>query len=372
MTENKEKVSRKHVPSGKVFGVLGALALAIVIVNAETASEYMIRGLKLCAETVIPSLFPFMVISDIITCSGAGALLAGALERPMKRLFGISGAGAEAFLLGALCGFPIGARAAVSLLDSGAISRSECESLLTFTNNPSAAFIMSAVGVSLFTSKSFGIALYAIVVFSSLTTGLLFCRLLGKKGGEVQAPRALGERRAVFGASELTGAISSSAFGVLKVCSFVLFFSVMLGILGEGLQRLGIAKAARAVIFCVFEMTGGMAEAAALKDTFAALVTAAFAAGWSGISVHFQIISICEGRGLSFKPYFAAKLIQGALCASVTAIVLRFAPSAFGVAQRSGEAIRLIPNMPSVMSVALIVVFLLGLAVGIAKKANVW
>jgi len=50
-------------------------------------------------------------------------------------------------------------------------------------------------------------------------------------------------------------------------------------------------------------------------------------AGWSGLSVHFQIISICSGRGISFKPYFVAKLFQGMLSAVLTGIILHFFPS---------------------------------------------
>jgi hypothetical protein len=56
------------------------------------------------------------------------------------------------------------------------------------------------------------------------------------------------------------------------------------------------------------------------------VLTAAFA-GWSGISVHCQIIALCGGRGLSFKPYLLAKGLQGVLCAVVMAALLRWNPS---------------------------------------------
>ena len=35
--------------------------------------------------------------------------------------------------------------------------------------------------------------------------------------------------------------------------------------------------------------------------------------GWSGFSVHLQMIGLCDGVSLSFRPYFLARLLQGIL-----------------------------------------------------------
>ena len=56
------------------------------------------------------------------------------------------------------------------------------------------------------------------------------------------------------------------------------------------------------------------------------ILTAAFA-GWSGISVHCQVMTLCGGRGLSFRPYLLAKAFQGLLCGVVTWGILRWFPS---------------------------------------------
>ena len=38
-------------------------------------------------------------------------------------------------------------------------------------------------------------------------------------------------------------------------------------------------------------------------------------------------MTLCGGRGLSFKPYLLAKAFQGILCAVVTAVILKWSPS---------------------------------------------
>ena len=71
----------------------------------ELAIEYMSRGLRICTASVIPTLFPFMAVSELMVRSGCGAIVGKRLEAPMRTLFGTSGAGAVAILLGAVCGF---------------------------------------------------------------------------------------------------------------------------------------------------------------------------------------------------------------------------------------------------------------------------
>ena len=78
------------------FWLMSTFCFVLVLRNSDAAVEYMGRGLTLCARTVIPSLFPFMVISELLVSSGAGEALGRLFSGIMRRVFGISGAGASA------------------------------------------------------------------------------------------------------------------------------------------------------------------------------------------------------------------------------------------------------------------------------------
>lgn len=311
----KEKKGVRLSFESVALGLLSFVTLFFIIKFPDVAIEYMQRGLGLTVSVVIPSLFPFMVVSELIVLSGVTSYFAKYLSKLSYRLFGVSGEGAVAFILGVFCGFPIGTRAAVSLYKRGKISFDELQRLVCFSNNPSSAFVISAVGVTLFGCRKFGIVLYFITILTSIMIGVgqnILCRpnkhsqcLMSVANEESEET---GRGIAVF-----SGAVNGAALSMLSVSAFVVFFSTFTGTLGEAISYMGIDDSFCALLFSLFELTSGAASAACVRPLALALLITAFAVGWSGLSVHFQVISICEGVGLSLGRYFLSKLLQGIL-----------------------------------------------------------
>ena len=324
-----DRAKHPHKPSaGQVgFCLMSTFCFVLVLRNSDAAIEYMGRGLTLCARTVIPSLFPFMVISELLVSSGAGEAFGRLFSRLMRWLFGLSGAGVSAVFLGSMCGFPIGARTAAALLDRNAISKSECEHLLTFTNNPSSAFLITAVGTSLYGNRHLGMVLYGTVLGCGFFVGFLarfFLRRAEEPAEHPHFPSGLH----IGGVETFTKAISGAATGMLTVCAYVIFFSALTGALGCAVGDTGRAgEVSFALLSGLLEMTGGISLASTLASREWGLILTAAFAGWSGISVHFQVMTLCAGRGLSFKPYVIAKAFQGILCGLVMAAILTLKPA---------------------------------------------
>ncbi len=315
-----------------IFSFMSLFSLALIIRNSDIAIKYAAEGLSLCTKSVIPSLFPFMVLSDIVVSCGAVSFIARLLQKPTRLLFGVSGESGCSVILGMLCGFPTGARSALSVYDARRISKAELERLLCFCNSPSSAFLISAVGISLFGSRKYGIALYLITLLSAILTGIIFnlkSRLFSHKSNTFSPLDKNCENISFssvgkFTTSNFTEAVSASAFSLIKISAFVVFFTVFIGTLSSALSSFEISPNTNALIFGFFEMTSGVARSAAVFPAEQGAILAAFCAGWSGLSVHFQIMSICAGRDISFKPYFKAKFFQGVLCALLMKSYLAF------------------------------------------------
>lgn len=333
--EKKADKGRGLSASQAVFCTAALAAMVLTVVFSNVTVEAMSKGMRLCVRVVIPSLFPFMVLSELLIATGASGRLIAVAARPLSRLLGISREGGAALLLGLVCGFPVGAVGALSLHRRGRISRGELERLLAFCNLPSFAFVVNAVGVGMLGSRTAGLVIYAAHIVSALTVGI-FCRAAGVgKNEECDSGIYLRaeEPRSGGGIAAFTEAVRGSAESMLCICAFVIFFSALLGAIDSISELLGIPTWLRALISGFFEMTSGASAAAQLPHV-AAVIAAAAVTGWSGLSVHFQLIGICRDQRLSLKPYFLGKAAVAAISSLLTAI----AATALGERLCPGEA----------------------------------
>lgn len=353
-------------PGQLCFGFFALFCLLLILRSPDVAIDYMTAGLRLCARTVIPSLFPFLVLSELIVSGGVGRLLLRPIARPLSRLFRLPSDGCCAMLLGLFCGFPVGARAAVNALDRGELSREEAECVICASTVPSSAFLLNAVGVSLHGSRPFGRALLAVTLASALLIGLLFARLPRGSTAARQPVSPFPPTHAVkSGAQFFTDAIRQALTGMLTVSAYVVFFSAFCGTLTVLGNRLGLPETVRAAGFCLFELSGGVSAASAVTPPVASACLTAFAVGWSGLSVHCQVLSVCDGRGLRMRRYFLAKLLQGVLTAAGFAAVLCRMPSLLNPAAESAEVFSPAAGFPAVT-----VLFLFCLPLLIRKHAD--
>lgn len=317
---NKTKRLPRFTPGRLCFTVLGAFCILLLLFYAEGGIKAAQEGLLLCGRTVIPSLFPFMVASELLVGCGGAALIGNALAKPLQVLLGVPGAAACPIVLGALCGFPTGARTMASLYDKGELNSAQCTRLLTFINNPSSAYMISAVGASLLGSRRLGLLLWIISLLCAFLTACATRFLMPDSTSQMHStPQPLR-----MGAHMFTQAVSSATQSMLSVCAYVVFFSAVLGAVQSACDGLSIPSALSAVLYGIMEMSGGIAKAAQLPNATQAAMLCAALGSFSGISVMCQIMTVCHGRGIRFGPYVLAKLAQGLLAAALTGLAIRY------------------------------------------------
>ena len=80
--------------------------MAALLIWSDTVRQAVQEGLALCAQSVIPSLFPFFVVSALLVSLGFAQFLGRPLEGFMRVLFHVGGNGAAALVLGLAGGYP--------------------------------------------------------------------------------------------------------------------------------------------------------------------------------------------------------------------------------------------------------------------------
>ena len=131
-------------------------------------------GLSLWANSIIPSLFPFFVVTELLSKIDIPFILGRFLNNFMKPIFNVSGEGAFALIMGIISGYPIGAKIATDFRKNNTLSKEECERLLSFTNNSGPLFIIGTVGISMFGNTTIGFLLFITHLLACFSVGFLF------------------------------------------------------------------------------------------------------------------------------------------------------------------------------------------------------
>ena len=300
---------------GRDSGLLLLVAICAVglLFCSEKVSAAMSVSVDLCIRVLLPSLFPFFVLSALLTSSGAVQRTAARLEGFTRVVFALPGSCAAAVLLGAVGGYPVGAKTVAALYKQGLCTKEDALHALLFCNNAGPAFLIGAIGSGLLGNKSLGLFLYGLHLLSALLIGIFFS--LKKRNVKPCGITAFSEKNPSLTASFLS-AVTGSFSTFLNVCAFVLLFSVILCLFGQFPLFANLNPFIKGILYGMLELTSGTAvlvSAAVPKRLLLAALS--FLCGWGGLSVQLQTICFLREAELPCRKYLRSKLLHGAVAA---------------------------------------------------------
>ena len=300
------------------LAVIAALCALICLITASAQVIESARyALSLCAELILPSLFPFFVLCGLLSRLGLPAYLGRLLSPAAARLFRVSGAGASALFVGLTGGYPMGAAYIADMHRDGLISAHEAEQLLAFCNNSGPAFIMGAVGVGVFGSIKIGLLLYLAHILSAVAVGII----LRGKGENTPAADPIPASTPQSLSQALPDAVRQAVISSLNVCGFVVCFTVFVGLLDAGgffstvsgylSSTLGMELHwSRARLTGSLELGSGTGAMRGLSAAPSSLALAAAILGWGGVSVQFQTMSVLADAEIKCALHLAGRIMS--------------------------------------------------------------
>lgn len=294
--------------------------MAALLIFPDTASHAVRSGLLLCGATVIPALFPFLVLSRLLIGVLPKTPTAW-MEKLMNRFFGVSGSCFPALIISFLGSYPVGVSAVVSLYENGAITKQDAQRALRFCNNSGPGFFIGIVGGVIFRDITAGILLYLCHVLSAILCGLFYAEpkapiLLRKP---TAAPKPFSEL--------LLSSITDTCTVLLQLCGMIVSFSLLSTYLT--FTKLSVLSAPiQSILLGSLEITTGILHLSADAASFAA---AGFIMSWGGLCVHMQAKTLWSRAGLRPNGYYSAKLLQGLLSALFACTLLMPSPMTVSV-----------------------------------------
>ncbi len=282
------KISRKYI-----YAALAGLAMFVIILDGKTAVQSAATGIELCIRTVIPSLFPFFILSGILS-----SVIAGQDIPPLRflgRLCKIPRGSESILILGFLAGYPVGAQLIAQSYRDGRLSLQTARRMLCFCNNAGPAFIFGLVS-TMFSSPAAPWLLWLIHILSGLLVGLLLpatelipCRL--KRHETTSLPKAMEK------------AIRTTA----TVCGWVVIFRIILGFCTRWfLWRLPVAL--QVLLSGLLELSNGCVRLSEVSSEGLRFVIAGILLSAGGLCVTMQTVSVSQS--VFSGKYFLGKGLQ--------------------------------------------------------------
>ena len=296
------KTSKAKLKNTLVF-LLFAICLVLLVYKQKTLQISLQNSLNLCFTSIIPAIFPFMILSDFLMCNLSYYKISSK-ENLFEKTFHINRSGLIPFLVGNVCGFPLGAKLTLQLLKDDNISEKESRLLIPLSSNPSFAFVVSGVGAGMRGAILDGIVLYISLFLATILSGFLWRE-------QKSAPKF----NCIFKKKSfsLANSIKNSALTSMVASSYIIFFSLFLDIIKSFKVPSTIL-----ILISAFTEIGNSSyiiSNASLPPSISLALTA-FSLGISGLSVYMQVKSFANN--INIKEYAKIKLTEGVFAFLIT------------------------------------------------------
>lgn len=277
-------------------GIAAGTGLLVLILDGKTAISGARDGIFLCINSVIPSLFPFFVLSTIINGVMVGS--AARFMEPIGQICGIPKGSESILLLGLLGGYPVGAQCINEAYRNNKISNPDAKRMLGFCNNAGPAFIFGIAG-SLFEARKTVWYLWGIHILCALITGWI---LPDRSRNDCML-----ENRHAVG---ITAALEKGLKNIALVCGWIIIFRVITAFFQRWFLWL-FPDWLQAAIVGILELTNGCYALHNIANQGTRFVLCAGMLSLGGCCVAMQTFSVAKRVGTGM--YFPGKLFQTTL-----------------------------------------------------------
>ena len=281
-----------------------SLGLILLILDTKTARIGISEGIALCLNTLIPSLFPFCVLSTLLTGNLTNQPMA--ILKPICKFCRIPQGCESLLLIGWLGGYPVGAQNVAAAHRSGVLSSEDAARMAIICNNPGPAFLFGILG-PIISGKHTVLLMWWILLCSSLLTAHL---IPGGTSHEGSLPP--------HEVPSFPSAIRSGIASMANICANVMFMGMILEFLTKWIPS-GTSHVVTTLICGILEVSNGCFLLPGIENPAVRCLVANALLSFGGICVWMQTVSVCHN--LDLKAYLKWKLVQSLLTFIMTAAI---------------------------------------------------
>lgn len=276
------------------------------LIYTKELSENISVAITRCINIIIPSLFIYMVLSSIIIESGIYRYIFLLLKPLSKFVFSLPASLFFVFIMGNICGYPIGIKLINDMYEKGEIDKKTAYvmSASSYAGGPS--FLLGMVGLSIYNDETAGIIIFASCFAANALIAIVINKIYKPcvKTSEIHLRKP-----------DLISSITNSAVSIFKICAVIISFSLVTTALNEIFNN--INSDTSVIIKSFFEITN-ITNLQSLSSSFMPIIAAISSFG--GLCIILQLKSVTK---LSLKYIVLSRLAACPLSALICYIIIK-------------------------------------------------
>lgn len=281
------------------------IALLVLILDPTTTQQGASEGILLCIQTVIPALFPFLVLSSVLinVLNGNQSWLLRGIGKLLRLPNGFE----SIWLISLLGGYPIGAKCIADAVSQDGLSHLDAERMLCFCSNAGPSFIFG-LGIHLFGDLRYAFLVWGIHILSSAVVAILTPGI----------PGSASVKHSQQGAN-VSMAINKAVQTMAMICGWVVLFRILITVTYQRILFI-LGDKWLPILGGILELTNGCTLLQNYGTFTSRLVLLSGFLGFGGLCVAMQTHTILSNSGVAFSSYLPAKMTQAAISVMVSSL----------------------------------------------------
>lgn len=306
----------------------------LFVIDLKNSMNSALDGCKLWFSAILPTIFPFLVICNLLISYDGINLYSKILGPLLCKPLGLSKSSAFPITASILCGYPLGAKYCSDIYKEGLISRNEYVRLLNIATNCGPLFIIGPVSTAMLGNIKFSYILLIANYLAPFIIGIVTRKKSSSCSLEIITDSDSNKNKN-FG-TKFKIAIDDAVKTTISIGAFIVAFSVIIGIIKNNtytsivFQKLELLlNTPKNSLYSLFlgsiEITNGC-NLISQSDLALSLKLSiiSFFCSFSGLCIIAQVSSFISQNKVSLLKYSLIKFTQGILSFVITFIISIF------------------------------------------------
>ena len=268
-------------------------------------------SLNIWISSIIPSLFPFFVVSDILINYDVTKYIPKKIRFLFTKLFNVSDNVVTVFFLSMISGFPSNARNTRMMYDMKLIDKNEASHCLMFTHFSNPLFILGTVSTFFFKNEIFGIIILIAHYLSNVILGVIVRNSNTISNINYTVPKSKSQNFPEIFIRAIRNAIDTLLSILGTLTCFLVLSAIIINMLNVNLYDAALLKG-------ILEVTMGLKDLSLLNisDIYKVVIAAMFIS-FGGLSVHMQVLSFLIDTDISYRCFFVARIFHAIISGGI-------------------------------------------------------